>query len=273
MFGFCRGEVTWRWCNWVVLFLSVSCGKNGYDPTLDPTPPSSCLRTFPILKFIPSSSVSQLSQFLSSPEPSPGSRWVQGHSDSWAEGTKAPKSASSLGGAAPEPCARHSGQAARLGARHRAASLGTGSAEEVARRPPQHPQSGWAPGVTTSPLAGRHFLGRKEVSLRRACLGREGSCLWFWPWPTSSRWLPHPSTHLPLLTSCRHPSVMRYTGPIGPLKSNAASSYLTWELTFCTLSLQNKILTISLFLVIPICLFHFLSWVVRTIKGAIDRRG
>lgn len=128
-------------------------------------------------KFIPSSRVSQLSQFLSSPEPSPGSCWVQGHSDSWAEGTKAPKSASSLGGAAPEPCARHSGQAARLGVRHRAASLGTGSAEEVARRPPQHPQSGRAPGVTTSPLAGRHFLGRKEVSLRRACLGREGSCL------------------------------------------------------------------------------------------------
>lgn len=75
-------------------FLSVSLrgwGENGHDPTLDPI----CyLGTSPILKFIASFAVLQLSRFLSSPQPSrspsPGSRWVQGHPNSWEEGIKAP---------------------------------------------------------------------------------------------------------------------------------------------------------------------------------------
>ena len=90
----------------MVLFCPFHCGggvgENGHDPTLDPI----CyLGTSPILKFIASFAVPQLSRFLSSPEPSrspsPGSRWVQGHPNSWERGHKSPpKSASSLGGGA-----------------------------------------------------------------------------------------------------------------------------------------------------------------------------
>lgn len=73
-----------------VRFMGVG-GKNRYDPTLDPI----CyLGTFPILKFIASFAVPQLSQFLSSPElsrsPSPGKPLGSGHPHSWGEGIKAP---------------------------------------------------------------------------------------------------------------------------------------------------------------------------------------
>ena len=125
-------------------------GENGHDPTLDPI----CyLGTSPILKFIASFAVPQLSRFLSSPEPSrspsPGSRWVQGHPNSWERGHKSPpKSASSLGGGAADS-AMGSGQTARRCA-------GTGwPPRELGRRKRSPGAHRGTPGVAETRESGR----------------------------------------------------------------------------------------------------------------------
>lgn len=167
-----------------------------------------------MLKFCSPAPVSKLSHFPGTPEPplSPLLQGAFGFGVTLVVGQKAqklPPPPPSPGGASKPPrAAQGSGRAARRGAR-----AGPPPREWGGRRgrpaPTAAPPEWVSPGVPVSTLADRHFLGHKEVSFRRACLGRVESCVWFWPSPISSRWLPHPSTHLPPTLSFRHPRTMQ----------------------------------------------------------------
>lgn len=179
--------------------------------------------------------MSKLSQFLSSPRapsqsPSPGSRGVQGHPNSWANGTKP------LEAPAASARCRGLGRGSSPRCPPGAASLGMGRQKRSCGAHRSTPGAGET-GVPTSTLTDRHFLGHKEVSLRRACSGRvERLSLILaqsYVLQVASSPAHPPATYI----SFRHPCTMHCPGPISPLKSNATSFCLIWELTFCTLSL------------------------------------